>query len=517
MSIKLKKEHVRLSEVICSRYCRTDAEYDIIVPDVKPDVLKVLNVSGTAAITHKSVQTDKVHIQGIIRLDILYIPDGNVLGGVKAISCTQDFSQVVDTPGSKPGMNLVAEAECEIPECSLVNSRKLSICTKTGLNIKVTDSIDTELATAVESDEPVQVNTEHMHLCHSGCDADRDITIHEHLEVPSGKPAMGEILRFSVKPVPKELRLLDNKAIVKGELKTVTLFCSDDEESTLQCMEHSIPFTEILEIDGISENMTGEADYGIKNIITEITCDSDGDKRILSAEITLSVCIRASGTMECDVICDAYGLKKELVIEKSDCSTELLLGTAQTQLTGKENIAVPDYLPEIYQVCDCTGVPTVESISAEKNAVTVSGYITCNILYMSQEREAPLSGFSHILPFTHTFEIQGLCESSICDVKAETEHLSYTISGAKDIELRYIVVLSIKASNPCTRQLISAISTDENAETPCFPSMTVYFVRSNDTLWDIAKRYRTSPEAILAVNGNEKDFLKPGGKIYIFR
>lgn len=517
MSINLKKEHVRLSEVICSRYCRTDAEYDIIVPDVKPDVLKVLNVSGTAAITHKSIQTDKVHIQGIIRLDILYIPDGNVLGGVKAISCTQDFSHVIDTPGSKPGMNLIAEAECEIPECSLVNSRKLNVCSKIGLNIKVTDSITADLATEIEGDESIRINTEHMHLCHSGCDADRDLLIREKLEVPSGKPAMGEILKFSVKPCPKELRLLDNKAIIKGELKAVTLFCSDAEESTLQCMEHSIPFTEILEIEGVGENMTGEADYSIKNVFTEITCDSDGDKRILNAEITLAVCIRAAGTVECDVICDAYGLNKELVIEKSDCSTEMLLGTARTQLTGKENIAVPDYLPEIYQICDCVGTPTVESITTEKNSVTVSGYITCNLLYMSQEREAPLSGFSHILPFAHTFEIQGICENSICDVKAETEHLSYTISAAKDIELRYIVMLSIKASTPCTQQLISSISVNENAKTPQLPSMTVYFVRPNDTLWDIAKRYRISTESILSVNGNEKDFLKPGGKIYIFR
>ncbi len=517
MSVKLKKEHLSLSEVVCSRYCQTTVDCDIIVPDIKPDVLKVLRTSGEAVITQKNIQADKVYLQGVIRLDILYIPDGSSLGSVKSISCTQDFSHTVDAKGAKPGMSLVAEAECEGTEFTLVNSRKLNIRSKLGLNIKVSCASEIQIATEIEGEAKVQTDSRHLRICNCCCETERDIMVRERLDVPSGKPDLGEILKLSARPVPGELRLLDNKVIVKGELKVCTLYCGGDEESTVQCMEHSLPFTEILEVDGVTEAMSAEADYCIKDIYGEICRDADGDKRVLSVEITLTACIRATEIIECDAICDAYGLDSELILEKNPCTVEQLIETSRTQLTQKESVCVPDYLPDIHQVCDCTGTPNIESISAQEDCVTVSGYLSCNILYMTADRDTPISGFSHVLPFSHTFEIPGVTESTICDAKADLEHMAYTISSPRDLELRSIILLNLKAMSPGSCQLVSEITYNTEAAPPQLPQMVVYFVQKGDTLWSIAKHYRITPDEILAANGSEKEFLKPGNKIYIFR
>ncbi len=517
MSVKLKKEHLCLTRVVCSRYCQTTAECDIIVPDVKPDVLKVLRVSSDAFITQKTLQTDKVFIQGIIRLDIIYIPDGNVLGSVKSISCTHDFNHTIDVKGVKPGMSLVAEAECDTPEFTLVNSRKLNIRNKIGINIKVSTASEVDIATAIEGDESVQTNLQHLKICNSCCDAERDIIIRERLEVPAGKPDIGEILKISAKPTPVEIKLLEGKTIVKGELKVCTMYCDNAEDSTIQCMEHCVPFTEILEVDGVGENMSGEIDYVIKNINSEIGRDGDGDKRILNAEITVGACLKATEIVECDAICDAYGLKCELAIETDECPMEQLIEATQTNVSQRETICVPDYLPDIHQICDCSGIPSIENVVAEKGAVTVSGFMTCNPVFLTTDKDTPLSGFSHVLPFSHTFEIADIRETSICDAKAELEHLSYTISDARNIEIRSVIALSLKAVNSDNCKYVSAIDYDKDAPAPCVPSMVVYFVQRGDTLWNIAKRYRTTPKAILAANGNEAECIKPGNRIYIFK
>ena len=517
MSVKLKKEHLHLSRVICSRYCQTTAECDVIVPDVKPDVLKVLRVSSDAFITQKALQTDKVFIQGIIRLDILYIPDGSVLGTVKSISCNHDFNHTIDVKGIKPGMNLVAEVECDSPEFSLVNSRKLSIRNKIGINIKVSATSDIDIATAIDGNDAIETNLQHLKICNSCCDAERDIIIRERLEVPAGKPDMGEILKISAKAIPMEIKLLEGKVIAKGELKVCTMYCDNSEDSTIQCMEHCIPFTEILETDGVAENMSGEIDYIVKNIFSEIGRDGDGDKRVLNIEITLAACLKATEIVECDAICDAYGLKCELDIETDECFMEQLIETAQANISQRESVCVPDYLPDIHQVCDCSGVPSIENVTVEKGTVTVSGFMTCNPVYLTSDKDTPLSGFSHVLPFSHTFEIRDVTENSICDAKAELEHLSYTISGARDIEIRSVIALSVKAVNSDSCKYVSAIEYDNDAPAPCVPSMVVYFVQPGDSLWNIAKRYRTTPDAIMEVNGNENECIKPGNRIYIFR
>ncbi len=517
MSVKLQKEHIKLSEVICSRTCQTTTECDIIVPDVKPDVLKVLRVSSEAVITQKNIQAEKVYLQGIIRTDILYIPDGNVLGKVKSICTTTDFSHFVDAKGAKPGMNLSAEAECESAEYTLVNSRKLNIRNKINLGIKVTSLCEVDIATCIDGDEPIAVKSESLKLCNSCCEAERDIIIRERLDVPSGKPDIGEILRFSAKPIPGELRLLDGKAVVKGELKLCTLYCGTDEDSSMQCMEHTVPFTEILEIDGITENMTGEIDYCVKDIYSEICRDSDGDKRSLGAEITLCANVKTSEIMECQILRDAYGLNREIKTETNAYNMEQLVDTAFAQVAQKERVCIPDYLPDVHQVCDCSAVPNIESIQTENGKVTVSGYITCTLLYLTEEQDTPVSGFSHVLPFSHIFDIPGITESSLCDAKAEMEHLDYTITSPRDIEIRSIVAISLKAVNASKTNLISMIDYDTDAPIVCLPSMVIYFVQKGDTLWNIAKRYRTTPDAIIANNGPEKDFLKPGNRIYIFR
>ncbi len=517
MSVKLKKEHLNLSRVVCSRYCQTTVECDVIVPDVKPDVLKVLRVSSDAFISQKTLQTDKVFIQGIIRLDILYIPDGNVLGSVKSISCTQDFNHTIDVKGVKPGMNLVAEVECDTPEFTVVNSRKLNIRNKIGMNIKVTTTSNVDIATAIDGDGGVQTNLQHLKICNSCCDAERDIIIRERLEVPAGKPDIGEVLRITVKPNPIEMKLLDGKVIAKGELNVCTMYCDNSEDNSIQCMEHSTPFTEILEVDGVTENMSAEIDYIVKNIYHEISRDSDGDRRLLNTEITLAACFKATEIVECDAICDAYGLKCELAIETDECYMEQLIETAHTNISQREKICVPDYLPDIHQICDCSGIPSIENVTIENGVVTVSGFVSYNPVYLTCDKDTPLSGFTHVLPFSHTFEIAGVSETSICDAKAELEHLSYTISGARDIEIRSVIALSVKAVNSDSCKYVSAIDYDDEAPAPCTPSMVVYFVQPDDTLWNIAKKYRTTPDAILALNGNETDCIKPGNRIYIFK
>lgn len=518
MSVKMQKEHIKLSRVVCSRYCQTTTECDIIVPDIKPDIHKVLRADSEAVITEKTIRPDKVTLRGVLRIDILYIPDSDNPGSVKSISTVRDFSHTVDAKGAQPGMNLTAEAVCEDTEYTVVNSRKLTIRSRISMNIKVSDLCEMDVATGIDGDEPIETLCEHIRISNCCCEAERDIIVRERLEVPSGKPDLEEILKFTAKTVPGELRLLDNKAIARGDLKLCTLYCgTDGEQDTMECMEHTVPFTEVLEIDGISENMTAEVDYCVKDIYFEICRDSDGDKRILSTEVTLCACLRGTQLIECDALRDAYGISRQIKAVAETHTVEQLVDTVCANVTPTETIRVPDYLPPIYKVCDCSAVPYIEGVSPEASKVRVSGYITCNILYMSRDTDLPVSGFSHVLSFNHVFEIPHVTENSLCEAKAEIGHLEYTLSESGEICIRSIVELTLKAVNPVNCQFISDIDYDEDSVLPPLPSITVYFVQPGDTLWNISKRYRTTPDAILSANNVDPDNLQIGSRIYIFR
>ncbi len=517
MSIKLQKETISLGDTLCTKYGQTMVESDIIVPDIKPDILKVLQISGDVIITQKSIQQDRAYIQGVVRLTILYAPDGDVIGKIKSMSAAQEFSQTIDAPGAKPGMQLIAEAEADNIDYSLINSRKINIRGAVGINAKIVVPTEISIATDVESDEPIQVRTKQLRTGNTTGEAERDIMLREQLEVPAGKPAIGEILKCDAQPSPLELRMIENKAVVKGEVKVCTLYTGEDEEGSTQFMEHTVPFTEILEIDGLTEGMQGDVSYTVKEIYPNTAEDGDGERRYIGLELVLCATVHGYELLEIEAIEDAYALDGEITIKRNSCNLEQLIDNVTAQIAHKETAEIPEYLPEIYQVCDCASAAKINHITVEDGQIIVSGTASTNILYLSNDTNSPLSGFNHNSEFTHTFSIPGIDSTTVCDAKAEVDHVSYTIGAGKELELRFIINLAVKALRAGRMELIEEIDWTPDSDRPPLPGIVIYFVQPGDTLWDIAKRYRTTPDAIIAANGLESDLIVPGQQIKIYR
>lgn len=516
MSINLQKEHIRLSEALCSHYCRTTAESDIIVPDVKPDIAKVLQLSGEVFINQKNVQTDRVFVQGTVRLNILYIPEDGESGPVKSIDAVQEFNHSIDIKGAKPGMTPVCDAECETPEFTLINSRKINVRSKIGISIKLNSVSEVDIATDTEGTEAVQLKGRSFKVQSAGGDAERDILLKEELELPQGKAHIGEILRLTAQPTVTDLKILDNRAIIKGEIKFCTIYCGEDPSPGIEATEHTVSFAETPEIDGFSEGMEGEVELCVKDIYSEIRRDSDGDKTLIGIELTLSAQLRAYETVEFSAIEDAYGLENEINIKSMPLCIEQLIDRQTTQTPLKEPVCVPDYQPELHKVLSSAATVSIEGIEVSNGSITVNGLVCCTILYMPESSGGIIS-LSHTIPYSTTFNVPAASQDCVCDAKAEISHLGYTINGAREMELRVIVSVSLKAMQNETLNLISDMEYNENAETAALPSMLIYFVSGDETLWDIAKRYKVTPDSIVSDNGAEKDILKPGNRIFIFR
>ncbi len=516
MAVKLNTEHLCLNTALCSRYMQTTVESDIIVPDIKPDIMKILQASCEVAIMRKEVQPDKVFIQGVVRMNLLYAPDNNVEGSIKSISSAQEFNHSMDIPGAAPGMELFAEGEAGPAEYTLVNSRKLRLRTRIALSARLLSRSEIDIATSADEGSNIQTNCRPMRLFNPSVNASRDILIRERIEVPEGKPAICEILRLSAKPYSTELNILDNRALAKGELKVYTLYSGEGDGTCPEIMEHTLPFCESLEIDGLREGMEGEIDYCLKDIFFEVCQDSDGDRRLVSIEAAIEAQVRGFEVIECSAVEDAFSPLYPIELKRSTCHIEQLLASNTARTTIKEPVSVPDYLPEVHRVCECTATPSIENVTIDTDEVTVAGHIQCNILYLSPDPSTPACGFAHILPFCQHFDVSGTTSASVCDAKAEVEHISCTISSDKCIEVRAIVATSIKVVEPSSVELVSEIICDEETPLPKMPSVSVYFVQKGDTLWSIAKKYRTTPDKILSVNQSAEN-LVPGKCIYIFR
>ncbi len=517
MSVKLQKEHIKLSEIICSKYFKTTVESDVIVPDIKPDILKILQADSDVTINQKYIQGEKVFIKGTVRLNILYVPDNGILGSVKAINAVQEFDHCLDIPEAKGEKAMFVDAECESLEYTLVNSRKLSARTKLTFCVRLSEVKEFDIATGIEDGPSMEAKSSLVKLYNPYIETTREIVVKERLEVPMGKPQVLEVLKFSAKAYPLESRISEGQLTAKGEIKVCTLYHGDSDESAPEVMEHTVNFGELVEIEGLKEDMSVEADYFIKDCYFEICQDSDGDCRTLSCEFIVEVGIRAFETIKLNALKDAYSRKCPVKIEKSTYSLEQLLGCACEKISVAETVNVPDYLPDVKRMCKIEGNPSIENVVIENSEISVYGYLTCSVLYLSADESQPASGFSHVIPFSHAFMIDGVCESSACDAKADCEHIECVISDDKTLKVRANVTLNVKATCKECIDAVSDITLLEESFSGEKASASIYFVKDGDTLWDIAKRYHTSSDAILSANGKEEDILKPGKCIYIFK
>ena len=512
--MNLQKQTLDVSEVASNYNEITSVDNDIIVPDVKPDVLKILQTSHKIIITQCSIQKDRVYVQGIIRLCILYIPDGDVIGNIKSMNLSMDFSHVIPAEGTRPEMRAFAQAEIDNLDCSLINSRKINVRGEIEINVRII--CGATLNIPVEIDGDVNSKRENIKISNSvDCD-EREIHFSDTLDVPSGKPYIGEILRIDGTVFPKDHRFSDGKVILKADLKISSLYEAEEENVSLQLMEHEIPLTEALSFPELTDRMTIDAEYVLKDIFHEVIADDNGNNCMIKVWGTVSAYIKGTEEIELEALTDLYSMNENLDVKYEKCSLEQLCTTGNAHHASKEALIIPDYLPEIMQVCDLNAYPKITSVIIGDGSVSVKGYLATNLLYLSPDNSAPVSGLNHNTDFLIEIPIPEACSDMVCDAKAELDHLAYNITSGRGLELRYIIIISVKL---CRRERLSFIDSVTLSDEPlsAMPPMIIYFPEEREQVWDIAKKYRTTPEKIININHLENETLKSGQRICIFR
>ena len=91
MSMEIIRETAKISYVVGGDSIQTIVEHDIIVPDINPDVARVLLLDGEVLPGSSDVSKDRVNVDAAIRYKILYVSDEEVQS-VKSINTTGNFS-----------------------------------------------------------------------------------------------------------------------------------------------------------------------------------------------------------------------------------------------------------------------------------------------------------------------------------------------------------------------------------------------------------------------------------------
>ena len=492
----------------------TDAivEGDIIVPDKKGDIAKILICESQVFITKCEVFEDKVNVTGNVCFHVLYISEENV---ICSLNPEMEFSKVVKIPGVGNEMIVLCDGSVLNTSFNIINGRKIGLRSNVGLKLKVFQHQTLKAVCGFESDVPIELKTQKIRTQHIIVSCEDMISLSDILEIPQGKPSIGEVLLVNYKIANSENRALNGKMVCKGDLVISTLY--KGENNTIQFMEHSVPFTEILEVSGLTEEMAFTCKLSVNSITVNEQPDGDGDMRNVAVNARIKVYTQAQNVDENEMVSDAFAVSGKLSLKQQECSLSSIGDEFSKTLELKEILSLPNGSPSIMQVYDVMAKPRVTSIKTEDKKVIIEGLTVFDMLYLSDSEDSPLFSTKNQVEWREAVDIPQIRQDDKCEVSVAMDYINYNISLSGEVEVRANLQLLVKATESYHLRLIEdaeLLEPEESAATQK-PSLVIYFVQKNDTLWDIAKHYGVLQNKVMEANSLDGDNLSGVKKLII--
>ena len=518
MPVELIKNPLKVCKIIGEEVSSTVVEEDVNVPDVSPDVYKILYPSARVIIKNSETAGDKVMIDGQVLINILYAADSEGRP-LSSINVSADFSHTIDMPGVKARMKEWIDTVIQHVECKIINSRKISIRVIMDINCMVEDIFDMELPVDARGSSDIQVLKEGFDAKEiTGFMKDK-YTIKEEIELGSEKPPVDEVLKTDFRASIKDHETMEGKLQINGILCFNILYKST-EAGSIENYEGEIPFSEYIEIPEAESDMDSTADLQLKDCYLDVYQNDEGERRHISINASMDVIGKTYKDVSPEMLSDLYSPTSELNVEKFGYEFNEFLGHGTTSTVIKESLNIKPKSPEVEKVCCMDAKIIINEIKVMDDKVAVEGIADVDCIYTSSFSGEPMTAVKEQYPFKAVLDMPHVKTEMYAKVLCKVDSISFSALSNTIIDFRIIISTMVDVYKKMTQKVINKVEEKEGIvlDYNALPAVTVYVVGKSDTLWKVAKKYNTTVDAIAKVNKIENlDKINEGDKILIMK
>ncbi len=509
--LELEKQNIHRNRLKSQTTTQVTLDDDFIVPDTMSDIGEVILDSGVVLLEPVKVQRERLTVRGKLEFHVLYRREE---GGLQTLGGTIPFEEAVNVPDLEEKDYVSVSWQIDDLNTEMIHSRKLGIKALVTLEAKAEALFDTEAAVRAEcagesaGDEiRLQVKTETLPAAAIALRRKDTYRVKQDITLPGSKPAIERMLWTEMKLSACQAKPLDGQIHLEGTLLVFALY-EGGESGLVQWAEESIPFSGEVEMQGASPDMIPVIGIRLIHRDMEEKPDYDGEMRELSVDAVIELDVRLYEEQELELLQDLYATNREIVMDTGDAVFDRIL----TRNLGKCKVAEKvelDAEPRVLQICHSSGSVKVDGIEAAENALVVDGVLEVKLLYLTDDDSRPVQAAVRMVPFHYEAEVPGIREDSIWYLEPGLEQLTAVMAGGGQAEIRGVITLDLFVLQPEKRQVIlraEALPMDTE-KLKVMPGIVGYIVQPQESLWDIAKRFHTTEDSILA--GNDL----PGGAI----
>lgn len=503
MLLETEKENVCINKIVGQKKEEIVVEGDVIVNDIKPDVLNIISASGIPCVYKKEIMDGKVRIDGSINTYIIYLADDEN-STVRSLTTVLDFTQVFDIAECENNMMVNENVNIKKFEYRVLNSRKINIKAILEIEAKVYSNDNINIITNVGDMKDIQVLNNNRMVNSMVGSGNTKVYAKDTISIDNVDD-LAEIMKADIRIINKDIKLSYNKVLAKADANVSILYLTEDNR--IKNVNTQIPVMGFIDIENINDDNICDVEYKMKNLIIK---PNNADAHTIYIEAEIEIMCFSYELRTINLIEDLYSITSDLNFNQKEISAMADKQNVRRTCEIDEKINIPEIGNN--QLFNVEARPTIINSTVKKGKIIYEGQINLEFLY---EITNGMESKNIELPFKFDIEAENISEGCNIETAIDVKRDDFIVTSDSNIETKIELEFNVAISRTETINIINEISKEETRQNDIY-SMVIYFVKPGDTLWKIAKKFKSTIEDIARINSIEDiNKIHVGQQLYI--
>lgn len=513
MDFKVNREIFTAGTVVLDTNCEQSVERDFVLPDYCPDIFRVLKCRVIPSIVSQSINGEKLTFELSVLIKVLYQSEGS--GNINCLEQKATYLKSVEISGecSNPMISIVPHTD--YVNCRVVNQRRLDVRGAVTSRVRVTGEKKQPVIVDAYGAN-IQLKKSIVTYPSKRLVSSKRVTVIEELELGASKPQVEAIIRSDCTVFPHEQKIIAGKLVTKGDAEISMLYTctTNGDEESAEPMKFTIPFSQIIDIEGIDESYEAYVEIIPGNC--EIMPKGENES-VLECELVLIVNCTALKYETREAVCDAYSTCYECELENVGCRVDSKpVAVNETHELSAQVKYEDEGIKCIYDAwCEADNLSV--RFDESRETFVASGNVNFTIVGKN-ESNSPVYLETEVA-FDHDIEMADECkeDNSYIDSRIRVKSCSYHLLDENTAEVKAEIEIYGYLYEACAKTMLSDLKamTDKPKEKQSEYALKLCYCNGHEDIWEIAKKYSTSVNAILEENDLTDDNLADCGMLLI--
>lgn len=498
----LQKEKIAITESVLDATEEYAISGDFILPEYCPDVAVVLKCVITPRLHNRRWNGDVFNAEGIAVVRILYLDEERAC--VREAEFTQPINCTMRGQSGCETIPVRVWMTQDYVNCRAVSPRRIEV--RAGFTVKACAERAKMIGLPCASaQERLYTKSIVKTLSAPLAFGEKSLTVNEILAFDSGLPAAEQLLGGDCSAAVSEVKLLTDKAIVKGQIYLHQLYTDDSVGGTTFLLEYTLPFSAIIDAEGVRDGQLHTAQVNILSDTEECVAGEGGQNTALSFTAKLLVQLTTYEKTTVKLITDAYHPQYPVSLSDDTLSVCSLAEVLRQSSTVQKSVALPS--DSLREIVDAWVMPMPCVGRVENGRVELTAPMLLSLLV--RDADGALAYYERAEDFCIECAQTHPGSSSEMLVKAQPSAmgLSYAAVGDK-LDVRLTLAVNCELWEMADERVVRDITLQsENAYPMDSAAMKLYYADEGESVWDIARRCHTSPDAVREENDLREEIL----------